>query len=117
MLGFNETRYGITGKELEDMCGAIADNAIDAARKAAGVDHLPKTADDKRKRDMVEKILVSLKSYEAEVHEGSLIAPYQVKPHKGFDELEAKLADALSVPYDEPEIANPIVRKSNKAAA
>ena len=104
MIVFTETKYGLTGKELEDICGAIADNAIDAARKAAGVDHLPKTADDKRKRDMVGRLLNSLHQYSAELPEGTLVAPFQVRSSKAFDTLEAKLADALNL-ADEPEVA------------
>ncbi len=94
---FTETKYGIEGKELEDINGAIADNALDAARKAMGADHLPKTADDKRKRDMIAKVLNSLQKYENEVHHGSLIAPVQVRQSKAFDEIESKLADALNL--------------------
>jgi hypothetical protein len=103
---FTETKYGLTGKELEDMCGAIADNAIDAARKAAGVDHLPKTSDDKRKRDMIGRVLNSLHQYDAALPEGTLVAPFQVRTSKAFDELESKLADALNL-ADEPE---PVVK-------
>lgn len=111
---FTETKYGLTGKELEDMCGAIADNAIDAARKAAGVDHLPKTADDKRKRDMVGRVLNSLHQYDAALPEGTLVAPFQVKHSKAFDEIESKLADALNL-IEEPETA--VKAKLPKAAA
>lgn len=102
MNAFTDTKYGLTGKELEDFCGAIADNAIDAARKAAGVDHLPKTADDKRKRDMIGRVLNSLHQYEASLPDGTLVAPFQVKTSKAFDDLESKLADALNL-IDEPE--------------
>ncbi len=113
MNGFYETKYGLTGKDLEDMCGAIADNAVDAARKAAGVDHLPKTADDKRKRDMVAKVLTNLRAYEAQLPEGTLIAPYQVQSSKAFEEIEAKFAEALSLVDAEPVA---IKAKAPKAA-
>lgn len=94
---FNETVYGLKGKEAEDAIGAIADNALDAARKVVGSAHLPKTADDKRKRDMVAKILCALHSYDAEVLEGTLVAPFQVRPSKSFDDIEIRMAEALSL--------------------
>jgi|LakMenE18May11ns_1017448.scaffolds.fasta_scaffold9897185_3 hypothetical protein len=98
---FTETKYGIDGKELEDINGAIADNAVDSARKAMGADHLPKTADDKRKRDMIAKVLNSLQKYDAALPEGTLVAPVQVRKSAVFDQLEAKLADALNLVDDE----------------
>lgn len=113
MNHFVDTKYAIKGKDLEDMCGAIADNAIDAARKAAGVDHLPKTVDDKRKRDMVSRLLNSLHQYSAELPEGALIAPFQVRQSKAFDAIESKLADALSLVDDEPVVKAKLPQKAS----
>jgi hypothetical protein len=101
MLG--KAKYGLTGKEFDRRCGAIAKNAVDATLLSLkrGVDTNPSLDEDYRKMEMIKDILLSLNVGEvAESVPGSLVSSTQAAGRPELDRIEDTLEAALMMVDD-----------------
>ncbi len=94
----------LNGEELTRRLNTIATNAIREAQIAIGRGDRPWVDDDWRRANMIAQILnlVQLKEVDLLREHYPLTAPVQAPKNDRLDNIEKKLADALSI-IDEPD--------------
>ena len=116
MISLTETRYGVSGDELNRRNGARAMNVVMSTLRDLGRDQLPITDRDYQISTMIQTALNGLEIGEMAISPvGSVISMQQVPANPALDKIESGLESALGLV---DAIADePLVKATIKKAA
>lgn len=114
-MNYHETTYGLSGREFEARCGAVATNAYYEILRAIGRSNKPILDLDFRKIEMIRRVLMNVNEVEFESEYGSVAAPVQAPVTKEFNEIESRLADALALVDATEDASTALVARKPKA--
>lgn len=114
-MNYQETTYGLSDRDFDARCGAVATNAYYEILRAIGRSNKPILDLDFRKIGMIKRVLLNVNEVEFESEYGSVVAPVQAPVTKHFAEIESRLADALTLVEATEDASTALVARKPKA--